>query len=484
MLSTRAPETLRTLDPEPLRSLEAYTRAGGGAGLEAARKLGPAGTIGDIEASGLRGRGGAGFPTGTKWRTVATYESATEAATVVVNGAEGEPGSFKDRAILRRNPFKVIEGALIAALAVAADRIVIALKEGFREEARLLRAAMSEIEEAAWSEGVRIELVEGPSEYLFGEETALLEVIAGRPPFPRIAPPFRHGAEEVGDGAASPADVTMASTGEQTLAPPTLVNNVETLANVPSILANGPDWFRELGTPESPGTIVCTVSGATTVDAVGEVPMGTTLRTVIDVIGGGALKGGVLAVMSGVANPLIPASLLDTPLSHEAMTEIGSGIGATGFIVFGEGTDLVAVGHGVSRFLAVESCGQCTPCKQDGLAISGLLEKVRMSEADEHDLDEVRDRLRTVADEARCYLATQHQLVVSSILELFPETFAAHIDGGRDAVEPYLIAPIVDIIDGRVVVDDSQATKQPDWAHDDTWSGKAPADEIDESAAG
>jgi hypothetical protein len=164
------------------------------------------------------------------------------------------------------------------------------------------------------------------------------------------------------------------------------------------------------------------------------------------------------------------------------MAGIGSGVGATGFIVFGEGADLVAVAHGVSRFLAVESCGQCTPCKQDGLAISDLLEKVRMSEADEHDVDEVRDRLRTVTDEARCYLATQHQLVVSSILDLFPEAFAAHLAGGSDAVDPYFIAPIVDIVDGRVVLDDSQATKQPDWSHGDTWSGKLPADEIDESA--
>jgi hypothetical protein len=141
----------------------------------------------------------------------------------------------------------------------------------------------------------------------------------------------------------------------------------------------------------------------------------------------------------------------------------------------------VAVAQGVSRFLAVESCGQCTPCKQDGLAISGLLEKVRISEADDHDLDEVRDRLRTVTDEARCYLATQHQLVVTSALELFPDAFAAHVGGTADGAEPYLIAPIIDIVEGRVVLDEAEATKQPDWSHGETWSGKAPADETDES---
>ena len=153
----------RVLPADPVDSLDAYKAAGGCRGLEAARRLGPAATIEDVEASGLRGRGGAGFPTGTKWRTVAGYASAALPATVVVNGAEGEPGSFKDRTLLRRNPYAVIEGALIAAMAVGADRIVVAVKSSFTAERARLAQAISEIEAAGWAEGVALGVATGPS---------------------------------------------------------------------------------------------------------------------------------------------------------------------------------------------------------------------------------------------------------------------------------------------------------------------------------
>ena len=234
---------------------------------------------------------------------------------------------------------------------------------------------------AGWVDGVDVDVLEGPSEYLYGEETALLEVLDGRAPFPRLAPPYRHGADELGDGTTSPADVDMAGPTPDTVAPPTLVNNTETMANVPGILAHGPDWFRSVGTPESPGTIVCTITGATARDGVGEVPMGTPLATVIDELGGGPVAGRrLVAAMSGVANPVLPAARFDTPLSYEAMAAAGSGLGAAGFIVFDDADDLVAVAAGVSRFLAVESCGQCTPCKQDGREISEILARLGRNE--------------------------------------------------------------------------------------------------------
>src|SRR5688500_15450175 len=202
----------RVLDPEPVRNLEAYLSAGGGRGLEAARTLAPTGTIAEIEASGLRGRGGAGFSTATKWAAVAENIAPGLRPSVVVNASEGEPGSFKDRMLMRRNPFRIIEGAIIAAETVDAERIVFALKASFQKEIERLRTALAEVEAAGWTE-VTMCIVEGPAEYLYGEETALLEVIDGREPFPRIAPPFRHGVDDRGEDPTSAAGSVMASPG-------------------------------------------------------------------------------------------------------------------------------------------------------------------------------------------------------------------------------------------------------------------------------
>ena len=468
----------RVLPAQPFIDLAGYRAAGGGRGLDAARRLGPAGTVDEIEAAGLRGRGGAGFPTGVKWRTVAGNASAAAPSTVVVNGAEGEPGSFKDRAILRRNPFAVLEGALIAALAVGADRVVIALKETFEDEVGRLGSAIDEVVAEGWSEGVNLGVATGPGEYLYGEETALLEVLDGRPPFPRIAPPFRHGVDEVGQDPDEPAGTAMARPGPGG-APPTLVNNVETMANVPGILAEGATWFRTVGTPGSPGTIVCTVTGATSRHGVGEVAMGTSLGEVIEAVGGGARRNRrLVAAMSGVANPLVPVELFSTPLTYEDMEAVGSGLGAAGFIVFDDATDVAAAAAGVSRFLAVESCGQCTPCKQDGLAIAEHLARIARSEGNDYDLAGVADRVTTVADEARCSLASQHQRVIDSILRLFPETLRDHVEGRLPPAEIQLIAPVVALDDGRAVLDSATSRKQPDWTFDEEDSGKTPVERL------
>ena len=189
----------RILSPQPIRSLDEYVERRGGGGLEIARKVEPEALIDEIEAAGLRGRGGSGFPTHQKWRTVAENRSAFVRATVVVNGAEGEPGTFKDRTILANDPYQVIEGALIAAIAVGADQIVIGLKASFGSVVARVREAVAEIEAAGWNEGTAFVVHEGPDHYLFGEETALLESIDGRLPFPRVAPPFRRGVREVLD---------------------------------------------------------------------------------------------------------------------------------------------------------------------------------------------------------------------------------------------------------------------------------------------
>jgi NADH:ubiquinone oxidoreductase subunit F (NADH-binding) len=456
----------RVLPATPFATLDDYVAAGGAAGLRRALDDEPAALVDCITESGLRGRGGAGFPTGTKWRTVADFASDTLPTTVVVNGAEGEPGTFKDRAILRYNPYAVLEGAVIAARAVGAPSVVVAVKETFTRERDRVRDAILEFEAAGLVDHGVISVVAGPREYLYGEETALLEVVAGRPPFPRLAPPWRRGTieavESVEDAASDsglPASVSMAGTTE---APPSLVNNVETLANVPGIVSRGPDWFRSAGTDESPGTVVCTVSGSTTRAGVGEIPMGTPLRVAIASIGGGVPGGRrIAAVLMGVANAALSGDQLDTPMSYEGMRSAGSGLGSAGALVFADDIDLTAVAAGVARFLAIESCGQCTPCKQDGLAIaSGLRSGAR-----------VDGYLATVTDEARCALAGQQQTVVSSLLALAGER--------PNDVAPFLIAELIDIDqDGHAIYDETFVEKQPDWTYDDIDSGQTPVDRL------
>ena len=242
--------------------------------------MAPGAVVQEIQLSHLRGRGGAGFPTGTKWSSVLHGEGGTRY--VVCNAAEGEPGTFKDRALMRRNPYAVLEGLLIAAHAVGAAAAYIATKASFeREIASGSLGALAEMTTAGWVDRAG-HVVTGPEEYLFGEEKAMLEVIEGNEPLPRWLPPYLHGlfarsADRLG-GRAPPIPSAAPTDG----ANPTLVNNVETLANVPHILRHGPEWFRSIGTEQSGGTVCCTVVGDVTRAGVVEVELGTPLADVID----------------------------------------------------------------------------------------------------------------------------------------------------------------------------------------------------------
>lgn len=477
----------RTLSPVPVTSLEQYLRDGGGRGLAAAREVEPEAVIAEVEDSGLRARGGAGIPCGPKWRTVRAYGTGAAAApSVVVNAAEGEPGSFKDRAILLRNPYRVLEGALIAARAVGARDVIIALKRMHTEVRRRADEAIDEVRAVGWLDGVDIQVFEGPNEYLYGEETAMLEAIDGRPPFPRIAPAYRRGVHEivdravgVGSSSASAALVQLAGPSRDAVGSPALVNNVETLANVPAIMVEGHEWFRSIGTRESPGSLVCTVTGATRRHGVGEVPMGTPLREVLRLIGDGPNPGRVIkAVMGGAATPLLTADQLDTPVSNEGMHSVGGRLGCAGFIVFDDHSDIAAVAEGVAKFLSIESCGLCVPCKEDGMALADLFGRVRRSQANDRDLVAIKDRLRTVVDGARCNLATQYQLVLQSVLDNFADEIDAHVHGSAAAAVPELIASVVDIDGPVAILDESHSRKQPDWTFEAHWSGKLPADRL------
>lgn len=468
----------RILDLAPVRSLHEHRAGGGIDALEAARSTEPDVLIGLVTDAGLRGRGGAGFPTGIKWQTVADNAvTSSIAPTVVVNAAEGEPGTFGDRALIRRNPFRVLEGALIAARTVGASSVVITTKERYTIETDSLRAATKELDDAGLLGDIDVEIMTGPNHYLLGEETGLLEATAGRPPFPRIAPPYRHGTTEVGDPSGGAAGLEMA--GDEGQAPPTLVNNVETLSHVPGIVNHGAEWYRRQGTAESPGTSVFTVSGDVQRAGVGEFSLGTPVGEIINTLGGGVENGRIAFVLSGIATGVLAAEDLDTPASYEAMEAVGSGLGTGGFMVFSTETDPVAVAHGVSRFLAIESCGQCTPCKQDGLEVADQLDQLVRGKTTSDALERIMPLLNRVPEGARCDLAHQHERVVSSILGRFSDVSVAHATDDVES-EPVLIAPILNIDDDGVAhLDEDHRTKQPDWTHDPSWNGQSPADRYD-----
>jgi NADH:ubiquinone oxidoreductase subunit F (NADH-binding) len=270
----------------------------------------------------------------------------------------------------------------------------------------------------------------------------------------------------------------MAELDGQSVAPPVLVNNVETMANVPGIAAHGATWFRSIGTVDSPGTIICTVTGAVRRPGVVEVAMGTTLREVIDFAGGPVSGVGLRMVLVGVAGAVITPDRFDTPLTYEAMAAVGSGLGSAGFIVVGDDVGPISVAAGVSRFLAVESCGQCTPCKQDGAEIAALLSRVGSGRGSGIDVEVIRRRLGTVADGARCGLAAQQRVVVGSILDAFADEVAAQVRPGADPVGEYFVAPLLDLGEQGAELDISVAAKQLDWSTGAADSGTAPVDRL------
>ena len=455
------------LEGAPVETLDDYRRRGGGTAVDTVARMGPAQVRKEILLSGLRGRGGGGFRTGRKWSGV--VDSAARPRFAVCNGAEGEPGTFKDRAILRHDPYAVLEGLCVAALAVEAEVAFFATKGRFTEELARVRAALRELEDAGLTGGVEVRIVEGPDEYLFGEEKALLEVIEGRDPLPRLLPPFEHGlfARSVvtgwsGGGAPAP-DPDLEHPN------PTAVNNVETLANVPYILERGADWFRSTGTRESPGTLVCTIVGDVRTPLVVEVDMGTPLQEAIDAAGGPLAGRTHLAALSGVANPVIGPEHFATPMDHESYRAAGLGLGSAGFILYDDSACPVDIAAELSRFLYVESCGQCRSCKFGCGEITRHLDRVSQGTASEADIEIIGARLRTVNEAVRCYLATEEQVLVSSILSRFPEEFALHLEGRCSVPEPrhVLVPKILDLRDGNVTYDERHRHKQPDWTYAD-----------------
>ena len=463
------------LPETPLTSLDDYLSYGGGHGLSRARELGSEQTIHEILLSGLRGRGGAGFRTGRKWNTV--YRAPGTVKYVAANAAEGEPGTLKDRMLMRNNPYQLVEGVAIAALTMGAREAFICLKARFEREFDRVTRAIEELEGAGLAGDIAITVVQGPDEYLYGEEKAMLEVIEGKAPLPRLFPPYELGLFAVQPQMgweATPRDPEGALIGLDPAARPeynpTLVNNAETLANVPMILTRGAEWYRSMGTQESPGHAICTVVGDVVQSGVREIELGVPLLQAIDEIGGGPRPGHrVKAVFSGVSNAVITSDELDTALTYERMRKIGSGLGSLGFIVYDDTACMVDLAHTFSRFLYVESCGQCPACKFGTGEITAYLERLLELRADDRDIETIGARLRTVTDGNRCAVPVEERDLIASFLRCFPEEFAEHLEGrpcqGRHDLD---LPKIIDIVDGVAVYDQRQRRKRPDW----TYSGE------------
>lgn len=446
------------LPDDPIGDVHSYLAAGGGEGLRAATELGSEGTILELDAAGLRGRGGAGFPTGRKWRSV--RDAGEGQRFVVANGAEGEPATFKDRLLMRRDPYRVLEGAAIAALAIGAGDVYLATKATYTTEIEALQRAAVDLSATGLLGNLRISIVEGPDEYLYGEEKALLEVIEGRDPLPRMLPPYQHGlfaTVPTGWEDQGPGQTRWESN-------PTLVNNVETLATAAHILARGASWYRSMGTAASPGTLLVTIVGDVERAGVVEVEMGTPFSDVLDRCGGPHDGRRFVAAFSGASNAVLTADDFDVPLTYEDLAARGSGLGAAGFVLYDDSADMVSVARELSRFLAVESCGQCPPCKSGTIEITERLLTIEQGTGDDADLGALNARLRTVTDANRCYLGTEEQLVVASILRAFPEAFAARLEGTAGPLRPALVPLVKEITDdGQVTYDQRHARKQPDW---------------------
>jgi NADH:ubiquinone oxidoreductase subunit F (NADH-binding) len=438
------------LPSSPIERLDDFLAAGGGSGLERALRIGDSATIEIITAAGLRGRGGAGFSTGRKWASV--RDGGNGARFVVANGAEGEPATFKDRMLIRLDPYRIVEGAAIAALAVGSGTVYLATKRSYRREVQALTRAAVEMSAAGFLQELSVNIVEGPNDYLYGEEKALLEVIEGRDPLPRLLPPYELGLFATDSAIGWEAGARPVSGRAESN--PTVVNNVETLASAAHILANGAEWFRSMGTASSPGTVIATIVGDVVRPGIHEVEMGTPFSELLELCGGPLPGRTYKAAFSGVSNAVLTADEFDTPLTYEDFAARGSGLGAAGFVIYDDTVNMTLVAHELSRFLAVESCGQCPPCKQGSLAITTDLARICNGEATDEILGEISTRLRSVTDANRCFLGTEEQLVVSSILRRFPEDVAAFLEGRRVSPRLVHVPLIIDIdADGTVEYD-------------------------------
>jgi NADH:ubiquinone oxidoreductase subunit F (NADH-binding) len=440
------------LPDTPFPSYDAYLAAMGGRAVEVARGRSRDQLLDEIKKSGLRGRGGAGFPTGTKWSTIANHPCRIRDA--VINAAEGEPGTFKDRWLLRYNPYAVLEGLLIADHTIGARGLYVGVKASSTAEIARLSQAIEELTAAEVLAGREIRIVPGPEEYLFGEEKALLEVIEGNEPLPREPhyPPYEKGL------FATPLSPN-----------PALVNNAETFAHVPSIVRAGAASFRMQGTADTPGTVLYTISGDVARPGIYEREAGIPLRELIDDVAGGVPDGRkVKVVLSGVAAKPITPDKLDTRTDFGSMHLIGSGLGSAGFVVYDDRTWIPSLARAVARFLFVESCNQCSACKSGLRTASQAIDELfDPATATTDDYPRALYGARAAPQGNRCYLPVQGSVVIPSLMTGFASEFEHQLANPTEHGDPIPIPKLEDFVPGRgFALDEHQAAKTPDWTYE------------------
>ncbi|MBM4080103.1 MAG: 4Fe-4S dicluster domain-containing protein, partial [Planctomycetes bacterium] len=393
-------------------SMDDYLAVGGFQALKKALAMKPAEVVEVVKQSGLRGRGGAGFPTGLKWEAAMRADGAEKF--VVCNCDEGDPGAFMDRSILEGDPFCIVEAMAIAGHAIGARKGYVHVRAEYPLAfARLAKAVENARSAGYLGERFDIELRAGAGAFVCGEETALLRSLEGHRPHPRPRPPY-------------PAH-------EGLWGKPTLVNNVETLASIPPILRHGTDWFRSFGTPSSPGTKVFALAGDVLHTGLVEVPMGTRLRTVVHDIGGGVRDGKALKAVQigGPSGGCIPASLLDTPLDYESLAKLDTIMGSGGLIVLSESACMVNLAKFFMEFVQAESCGRCVPCRLGTKRMLDLVTGICEGRGEPGDLAELEDLGRKIKLTALCGLGRTAPTPVLSTLRHFRDEYDFHIKEKR-----------------------------------------------------
>jgi NADH-quinone oxidoreductase subunit F len=412
---------LRHRDIPQIDDLNVYREQGG---FEAFQRVvtehTPEQIIEIVKASGLRGRGGAGFPTGVKWGFL---PSGVFPRYVVANADESEPGTFKDREIMERNPYQFLEGVAICAYAAQAEVAYIYCRGEFWDLAHELEGHIEALRQAGligeglygtdYALDLRVHL--GAGAYICGEETALLESLEGKLGQPRLRPPF-------------PAV-------EGLYAKPTVVNNVETLTNVPPIITRGADWYRSIGTEKSPGPKVFSLSGHVQQPGNYELPLGTPFRELIFVHGGGIPEGRTIKAIlpAGASAPLLPATdeVLDTPMDYESVPLVGSQLGSASVIIMDDSVDIAWLAHKTTRFFKHESCGKCTPCREGTYWMEKILSRFDQHAANADEIELLESVARGMQGKCLCALGDFSVMPVLSGIEHFRADFELRTKDGR-----------------------------------------------------
>jgi len=401
-----------------LTDLKAYEAKGGYSTLRKALSMNPIDIINEIKISGLRGRGGSGFPTGKKWEMV--YGQKEKERYLVCNAGESEPGTYKDRFLIQRVPHKLLEGIIIASYTVGAHVGYLFTKEKYTEEVALLERAIQDAKGVGYlgqnimgsGFNLEIKLFRGPNTYVSGEETAMLQVIQGFPGYPKEKPPYYP---------------TVYGLNKK----PTLVNNAETLSNIPGILSHGADWFSGIGVSSCTGTMLFSVSGAVKRPGVYELPMGTPMRELIYGCGQGIRAGKAIKAIfpGGPSSSLLTEENLDLPMDFDSFRKAGTSLGSAGMLVFDEDACMVSAMLDFSRFFAKESCGQCPPCVLGTVHMAELLERIESGEGQKGDLNALIQLCQIVKGKGICTVVTGASLAVQSTLTHFMDEYESHLEG-------------------------------------------------------